>query len=787
MSDSILKEAKRLYDLGMAIHWLHAKSKRPVESGWTTGPRKTWADLRATYKKGMNVGVRLGRPSKIKGDFLAVIDVDVKSSEGKHAQEVARELKRLTGTLTLPEVRSGRGNGSRHYYVLTKEPVKPFKALQSSDVVKVPMPSVTPSKRELKALTADELASGLRLRPAWEIAVMGDGQQVVLPPSIHPDSGLSYAWRSQFAHETATGFDLGVMQNALPKENVDKSVDNSGKEKAKPGPKSVENFTPVEVPVEWLNVSDKIKNMIISGEGVEDRSAMLLPISTALLKAGLSQNEILSVLTDTEYFIGQTGYHHAKTKDRKRAAQWVYRYTLRKVESDNAAENFFNNVNETGVPAAEELSFLEMGEEQLEFEEGEDWRLTLDTTKDDNVRGTLKNVVTVLKNDVSESMIRRDVFATRDYWTLDTPWGCKEDAAIGDDDVVRTKLWLAENFNFEPNKNILSEAFTVMACENTFDPVKDWLENLPAWDGRERLDTWLKDHFHAKGDPDYLAQVFRKWLCAMVMRVYKPGMKFDWMPIFEGKQGVGKSSFGRILCGDKYFLDSLPELQDKDAALALQGIWAVEMGELASFRKNEIEIVKAFVTRTVDKVRPPYGERWIESPRRCVFFGTTNFETYLRDDSGNRRFKPVKVGKLDFEALENDRNQLFAEALWLFKNGFESERTLEITGSAKVYEATIQSEKMVSDESALMQETLYDFINVEAEKTDDEKFNLSKFKINELFGHVTPSLNAFKTSTPPLKNWKYDSRNVQFAAKALKNLGARNWKSHGVKYWRLTI
>ena len=148
---------------------------------------------------------------------------------------------------------------------------------------------------------------------------------------------------------------------------------------------------------------------------------------------------------------------------------------------------------------------------------------------------------------------------------------------------------------------------------------------MPPWDETPRIDTWLKRNFEAQGDDEYLAQVFRKWLCAMVIRAYEPGAKFDWMPIFEGEQGVGKSSFGRMLCGDKYFLDWLPDLMNKDSALALQGIWAVEMGELASFRKNEIEAVKAFLTRTVDKVRPPYGERWLESKRRCVFFGTTNF------------------------------------------------------------------------------------------------------------------------------------------------------------------
>jgi hypothetical protein len=197
--DQVLIEAKRLYDLGFAIHWLHPKSKRPVESGWTQGPRKPWNYLKETYYKGLNVGVRLGAPSKVNGKFLAVIDVDVKSQAENHRKEVNEGLGRLVKTHTLPEVISGRGNGSRHYYILTDKPLKPFLALQAKELVKVPMPSAAkPSKRDREGLTPEEIAEGLRLRPAWEIGVMGDGQQVVLPPSIHPGLGQTLRMAKAF-------------------------------------------------------------------------------------------------------------------------------------------------------------------------------------------------------------------------------------------------------------------------------------------------------------------------------------------------------------------------------------------------------------------------------------------------------------------------------------------------------------------------------------------------------------------------------------------------------------
>ena len=771
MKDQVLAEAKRLYDMGFAIHWLHKKSKRPIESGWTTGPRKDWNYLKETYMPGLNVGVRLGAPSKVNGKFLAVVDVDVKSKSKTHDKEVSEGLSRLIKSTTLPEVTSGRGNGSRHYYILTDKPIKPFTALRSETKVKVPMPSVKPSKKELELLTPQEIADGLRLRPAWEIGVMGDGQQVVLPPSIHPDSGKAYAWRKNFDKRAAVIADVAP----LTKPEIDKG---SGESKTIEQEKVNQDFVTEVVDLEWLPISDKIKGMILTGEGVTDRSASLLPVSHALFKAGLNRNEILSVLTDPKTYLGRCAYEHAQTNSRKRAANWVWKYTLKKVFEEHSAEKLFAEP----IQEARELSFDEETASEEAFDEARHWTMDLELTKDDKYRTNLKNTVLILEK-AGDGLFKRDLFALRDFYGANTPWGGKKDHALNDEDIHQIKLWLSNHYGIEPSDNTIGAALTILSKRNAFDPVFDWLEGLPAWDEKPRLDTWLKDHFHAKGHDEYLAQVFRKWIVGMVLRIYEPGAKFDWMPIFEGAQGVGKSSFGRLLVGDKFFLDWLPDLGNKDSALALQGVWAVEMGELASFRKNEIETVKAFITRKVDKVRPPYGERWLESPRRCVFFGTTNYETYLRDDSGNRRFKPVKVGRLDFQTLKDERDQLFAEAIWLYKSGFETGETLDIEGDAKTYELQIQSEKMVSDDSVLMEDSMRAFIEKELKKEADERFDFGKFRLQDLF---EKSGNNFQ-GPGPLQNWKFDSRSVQLATKALKNLKAEKWKSSGVKYWKLPI
>lgn len=815
----IFKEAKRLYDVGFAIHWLHAKSKRPVEAGWADGTKQTWKHLAETYTPGLNVGVRLGQASKITGTFLCVVDVDVKSKDKRHKKEALEAALNLmseagwTGEEDVPTVLSGRGGGSRHFYCLTRKTFKTWNPAGSDEWLKYFGPTKAISKRDRQKLSEKELEAGYRWGRAWEVSLYSHGRQVVLPPSVHPDSGELYAWKSgiegasdlpvlSFRPESEdeegvagnSGLGVGVIHTGHASRPGQESLQGQGRRDASDGEgrqshgsvgeangstkrsegatRELIDFEVEPVDLGWLPVSKAVKAGIIDGEGVEDRSGFLLKASSALLSAGLTRNEVLTVLTDPKTFIGAVGYDHAKTKNRERAAAWVYKYTFKKIAKERSAEGIFGKAAE--AVEARKLTPKEMAEQNEEFEEERNWRQDL-------VRGgqsgsgppqkLVQNVVLILKNAVSPLVVKRDEFAYRDTYDLDTPWGGKVGQPLSDDEVAKIKYWLGVHWRFEPNNNVISDALTVIACQNAFDPVKDLLDGLPEWDGVERLNTWLVDHFEAKGDPEYLAQVFRKWMFAMILRVYQPGAKFDWMPIFEGAQGVGKSSFGRLLVGESYFLDWLPNLNDKDAALSLQGRWGVEMSELSHFRKNELENIKAFITRTVDKLRPPYGRRLIESPRRCVFFGTTNRETYLTDETGNRRFKPVVVGALDFEALRAERTQLFAEAKWIYDQKKETERTLDLTGAAKEYEKKIQLEKMVEDDSHAMETAMEDF--VEKVRNRGAKFDLEKFRILDLFG-----------GGGPLTNWKPENRNLQFASKMLLRKGARPRLVKGLKVWK---
>jgi predicted P-loop ATPase len=746
--------------MGFAVHWLHSKSKRPIESGWGSGPRKPWDYLKETYNEGLNVGVRLGTPSKLANGFLAVVDVDVKSTDKKHRAEALRAAREILGPNAdaAPVVVSGRGNGSRHYYVVTKEPFKTWNPAQSDEIVKVYMPSKRPSKKELASLTDKEIGEGMRLAPAWEVSLYSDGRQVVLPPSIHPDSGRPYQWaRHLNGRLPLVEFPKPA---AAPSELV---VRDLSKE-------AVNDLKFTQVDLAWLPIADDVRDAIVEGKGVGDRSGYLLHASNALLSAGLSRDEVLSVLTDPKTFLGACAYDHAKTTSRARAAEWLWKYTLNKVMRDRDPSGVF-----TAPVEVKKLSEDEKKEQDAEFEAMHDWRADIIRTGpkgDGPPKACVENVVLILKNAVSEKIVRRDLFAMRDSYAVDTPWGGKNGAALTDDDVAKIKFWLGTRYRFEPNDKVIFDALVVIATDNAYDPVCDWIDALEPWDGKPRLGTWLRDNFEAEGAPEYLAQVFTKWVVAMIGRAKVPGLKFDWFPIFEGAQGMGKSSFGRLLVRDTYFLDWLPNLGDKDSALALQGMWGVELGELANMRKTEIEVVKAFITRTIDKIRPPYGKRWIESPRRCVFFGTTNRETYLTDDTGNRRIKPVKVGRLDFEKLRADRHQLFAEAVSIWNKVKANPRYFDLSGDAINFEAKIHAEKMVEDEATVMLESFQDFM--QKVKRGDAEFDFKRFRILDLFGGVGP-----------LSKWKLDNRHAQFAGKMLKKLGGEKRMIKGARYWKI--
>lgn len=287
------------------------------------------------------------------------------------------------------------------------------------------------------------------------------------------------------------------------------------------------------------------------------------------------------------------------------------------------------------------------------------------------LQNTIQNAFVILENDqFLKGRLAYNDFANRAIVTDKLPWNREANRDWKDEDDSGLRHYIEQTYGLiSPNK--IFDALVLCFREHAYHPVRDYLNSL-SWDGVERVDTLLINYLGAQ-DSCYTRAVIRKHLAAAVARILRPGIKYDHMLVLAGQQGIGKSSFIRIL-GNDWYNDSLTTVQGKEAYEQLQGSWLMEMGELTATKKADIEAVKQFLSKNEDIYRVAYGKRTSRFPRQCIFFGTSNDKEFLRDKTGNRRFWPVDVGveesKKDiFKHLEKERDQIWAEAKALYMKG----------------------------------------------------------------------------------------------------------------------
>ena len=237
---------------------------------------------------------------------------------------------------------------------------------------------------------------------------------------------------------------------------------------------------------------------------------------------------------------------------------------------------------------------------------------------------------------------------------------------LEDDDYTAAQAWFNNNGFPKASMEIVRAAVRKVCRHQAFDPLRDYLDGLQ-WDGAPRLASWLTTYCGAEPSA-YVSEVGRRWCISAVARGFKPGVKADCMLVLEGAQGRRKSSALAALAGEDWFSDALPQMGTKDASSYLRGKWIIEVAELEAMRK-EMDAIKAFISRQVESYRPAYGREDVSEPRRCIFAGSTNKDDWQRDETGGRRFWPVKVGSIDVDAIARDRGQLWAEAVHLYRAG----------------------------------------------------------------------------------------------------------------------
>lgn len=284
---------------------------------------------------------------------------------------------------------------------------------------------------------------------------------------------------------------------------------------------------------------------------------------------------------------------------------------------------------------------------------------------------TIENAMLILLNDPQlKGRYGLDLFSGYPRARDDLPWDKHvQDKLRGDiwedADDAGLRYYMESRWKFSSDKKLL-DAFSLACKKCAYHPVREYLNGL-VWDGKPRLDTLFIDYFDAE-DNVYTRAATRKWMCGAVSRVMRPGCKFDYAIILTGTQGLGKSTFVQTV-SKGWYNDSEIQMGDKDGYQALHGSWIIELAELASTKKKDVDTVKTFISKNKDTYRAPYERRISEHPRQCVFFGTTNEGEFIRE-RGARRWWPMPVHKLgDMVQLASEVDQLWAEAVVRWKDG----------------------------------------------------------------------------------------------------------------------
>ena len=401
------------------------------------------------------------------------------------------------------------------------------------------------------------------------------------------------------------------------------------------------------------------------------------------------------------------------------------------------------------------------------------WRTRLIRNEAGHVISCYDNVALYLENSPEWAGVLGYNEFTAGHVVLKTPpepVSARPDSEIEDHFDTEVVRW-CERSKLLVKPDLVRRVVDVIARRNSFHPVRDYLESLPPWDRVRRIRTWLIDYCSVESSASkpniYAMAVGEKFLIAAVNRIMEPGVKFDTVLVLEGEQGLGKSTVPRILAGDEWFSDQLADMGSKDASMQLRGVWIVELSELDVLNRSELARAKAFLSQQTERFRLPYGRRVVQVPRQCVFVGTTNADSWLKDETGGRRFWPVRCRRIDLDGLRRDRDQLWAEALLQSQAG--STWWLD---DADVIRHAVEEQKGRYQADA-WQETIAQWLEAPVPRLDEHGDPVAPFNANRESVSIGDILHH--CIGKPLAMWTQSDKNR--VAACLTSLG---WERHRV-------
>ena len=353
-----------------------------------------------------------------------------------------------------------------------------------------------------------------------------------------------------------------------------------------------------------------------------------------------------------------------------------YALTIPEVKRDYLAHTKARN---TADLAEVGFSFSETTTPSTDTEEDDtdDWLSELATDAKGNIANTLTNYALILKHDPNaiKGRVVYDEFRGEKRVIGDLPWERTDGTSWTDADTACLALYIDRTYKLR-SKDYLTMMLDAVTQGNDFrrNVVQEFIEQ-EQWDGSPRVDNLFVKYLGAE-DNDYSRMITRKSLVACVARAYKPGIKYDQITVLVGAQGIGKSSILRKLAGGgDLFMDSFTmDARSNKMQESVRGAWIIEIPELEGFYKQDMNVIKSFVSKQSDTYRPAYGREQIKVPRTCVFFATTNEGDFLRDSSGNRRFWILQCGEPQAplsELTTSEVAQVWAEAKVIWDSGKE--------------------------------------------------------------------------------------------------------------------